>query len=207
MHVEGGVDRNRGGARDLLHHFGVGERATGAVAQEQADEDDRVLGQRRGLLQHLLERAIGQLDRLEAVPIARGHPLELDRRGRRHTPSRDERDAARVRVEPQDELHVGAPVAIQPHPRDVGRKRQIGEHCLTCGNENQGNARKDGGAMEKGESKGGRPYRNDQGQVAGGVFRPQEVEHRARHLLVWEPREVERLGVEVDRGGGIRAER
>ena len=86
MHVEGGVDRNRCGARNVLRHLGVGERAAGAVAQEQADEDDRVLGQSRGLLQHLLECAIGQLDRLEAVPIARGHLLELDRRGRRRTP-------------------------------------------------------------------------------------------------------------------------
>ena len=86
MHVEDGVDRNRCGARDVPRHLGVGERAAGAVAQEQADEDDRVLGERRGLLQHLLERAIGQLDRLEAVPIARGHPLELDRGGRRRTP-------------------------------------------------------------------------------------------------------------------------
>ena len=120
MHVEGGVDRNRCGARDVLHHLGVGERAAGAVAQEQTDEDDRVLGQSRGLLQHLLECAIGQLDRLEAVPIARGHPLELDGRGRRRTRARDERDAARVRMELQDELHVGAPVAIQPHARDVG---------------------------------------------------------------------------------------
>ena len=107
---------------------------------------------------------------------------------------------------PQDEVHVGVPVAIQPRPRDVGRKRQIGDHGLTCGHENQGNARKDGGAMEKGESKGGRRDRNDEGQVAVGVFRLQKVEHRALHLLVWEPREVERLGVEADRGGGIRAE-
>ena len=86
MHVEGGVDGNRCGTRDALRHLGVGECAAGPVAQEQADEDDRVLGQRRGLLQHLLECAIGQLDRLEAVPIARGHPLELDRRGRRRPP-------------------------------------------------------------------------------------------------------------------------
>src|SRR4029450_1430158 len=68
------------------------------------------------------------------------------------------------------------------------------------------NAREDGGAMEKGESKGGRPDRNDQGQVAVGVFHPQEVERRPFHLLIWEPREVERLGVEADRGGGIGAE-
>ena len=60
--------------------------------------------------------------------------------------------------------------------------------------------------MEQGESKGGRPYRNDQGQAAVGVFRPQEVDRRALHLLVREPREVERLGVEADRGGGIRTE-
>ena len=121
-------------------------------------------------------------------------------------PARDERDAARVRVEPQDELHVGAPVAIQPRPRDVGRKRQIGERGLTCGDEHQGNAGKDGGAMEEGESKGGRPYRNDQGEVAVGIFCPQEVERGALHLLVREPREVESLAVEADRGGGIRAE-
>ena len=74
MHVEDGVDRNRCGARHVLRHLGVGERTAGAVAQEQADEDDRVLGQRRGLLQHLLECAIGQFDRLEAVPIASRPP-------------------------------------------------------------------------------------------------------------------------------------
>ena len=60
--------------------------------------------------------------------------------------------------------------------------------------------------MEEGETEGGRPYRNDQGQVAVGVFCPQKVEHSALHLLVWEPREVECLGVEMDRRGGIRAE-
>jgi hypothetical protein len=60
--------------------------------------------------------------------------------------------------------------------------------------------------MEEGESKGGRPYRNDQGQVAVGVFCPQEVEGGALHLLVWEPRKVESLAVEADRGGCIRAE-